>query len=129
LCSAGLPRRLREACGFWLDSYAACLFFAATLVAQSYPPGPQVLTFWSSVDDSDQPYAVYVPQHFDPAKKYQLVISLHGAYSTHRLNLRRVFGEGDRLRETDAEASRYFPPLRDVDYIVIRVRRISRRAA
>jgi len=90
----------------------------AASFGQTYTPGPQVFTFWSNVDDSDQPYAVYVPKGFDPAKKYPLVISLPGAYSNHRLNLRRVFGQGNRLRESDAEASRYFPPLRDVDYIV-----------
>ena len=57
-------------------------------------PGPQVLTFFSDVDDSDQPYAVYLPKEFDAGKKYPLVISLHGAWSNHRLNLRRVFGKG-----------------------------------
>jgi hypothetical protein len=45
-------------------------------------------------------------------------VSLHGAWSNHRLNLRRVFGMGNKPAESDAEATRYFPPLRDVDYIV-----------
>lgn len=94
------------------------LWLAVACSAETYPTGPQVVTFWSNADDSDQPYAVYIPKSFDPAKKYPLVISLHGAFSNHRLNMRRIFGQGNRPRESDAEASRYFPPFRDVDYIV-----------
>src|SRR6185295_20385165 len=66
----------------------------------------------------EQPYALYLPKSFDPSRRYPLVISLPAAYSNHRLNLRRLFGQGNRLRESDAEASRYFPPFRDVNYIV-----------
>jgi len=94
------------------------IIFAAACLAQTYAPGPQVVTFWSNVDDSDQPYGLYLPKNFDSAKQYPLVISLHGSFSNHRLNLRRVFGEGNRLHESDAEASRYFPRLKDVDFIV-----------
>lgn len=86
--------------------------------AQIDSPGPQVSTFLSDVDDSDQPYGLYLPANFDRARKYPLVISLHGAGSNHRLNLRRVFGQGNRMGETDAEATRRFPALRNVDYIV-----------
>ena len=86
--------------------------------AQLYRSGPQVVTFFSQVDDSDQPYGLYLPKNFDPAKKYPLVISLHGAGSNHRLNLRRVFGQGNRPGESDPEATRYFPQLSDVDFIV-----------
>lgn len=95
---------------------AVLLSFAAG--AQQFKPGPQVLTFLSDIDDTDQPYALYLPKDFSPAKKYPLVISLHGADSNHRLNLRRVFGRGNASGEQDAQASRYFPALRDVDYIV-----------
>jgi fermentation-respiration switch protein FrsA (DUF1100 family) len=81
-------------------------------------PGPQVATFRSDVDETDQPYGLYLPRNFDPAKKYPLVLSLHGAWSNHRLNLRRVFGMGNRPGESDLDATRYFPPLSDVGYIV-----------
>lgn len=102
-----------------LRSFTALfLLWAAVSPAQVYTPGPQVLTFLSDVDDTDQPYGLYLPKQFDPSRKYPLVISLHGAGSNHRLNLRRVFGKGNRPGETDAEATRYFPPLRDVNYIV-----------
>jgi pimeloyl-ACP methyl ester carboxylesterase len=97
---------------------AALILLGSALTAQVYPPGPQVVTFFSDVDDSDQPYALYVPKHFDTARKYPLVISLHGAGSNHRLNLRRVFGKGNLLGETDADATRFFPPFRDVDFVV-----------
>jgi pimeloyl-ACP methyl ester carboxylesterase len=92
--------------------------FTTLLPGQIYSPGPQVLTFLSDVDDSDQPYGLYLPKNFDSTKKYPLVISLHGAWSNHRLNLKRVFGKGNQPGETDAEATRYFPPFREVDYIV-----------
>lgn len=89
-----------------------------TLIALLLAAGPQVTSFFSGVDDSDQPYGLYLPKDFDPAKKYPLVISLHGAGSNHRLNLRRVFGQGNRPGESDGEATRHFPPLKDIDYIV-----------
>lgn len=98
----------------WLLLLAA----AHALAAQVYTPGPQVLTFFSDIDDSDQPYALYLPKPFDPARRYPLVVSLHGAGSNHRLNLRRVFGRGNLPLETDADATRYFPALDGVDFIV-----------
>lgn len=94
------------------------LALAAILSAQSYLPGPQVLTFFSDVDDSDQPYALYLPRNFNASKRYPLVISLHGAWSNHRLNLKRVFGKGNLPGESDLFAARYFQQFRDVDYIV-----------
>lgn len=92
--------------------------FTTVTVAQQLPAGPQVLTFHSDADDTEQPYALYIPKNYDPAKKYPLVIMLHGAGSNHRLALRRVFGKSNAAGETDVEASRYFPEWKDVDYIV-----------
>lgn len=104
-----------------LSRMPALLVAAATwlLAAQLYRPGPQVVTFLSDADDSDQPYGLYLPKNFSPEKKYPLVVSLHGAGSNHRLNLRRVFGRGNLPGESDAEATRRFPPLPEVDFIVI----------
>jgi poly(3-hydroxybutyrate) depolymerase len=85
---------------------------------QTVEPGPQVLTFHSDVDDTEQPYALYLPPNFDASKLYPLVVSLHGAGSNHRLNLRRVFGKSNVEGENDVEASRYFPEWDDVEYIV-----------
>jgi len=99
------------------------------IIAQRLKSGPQDLSFFSKVDETDQPYAIYIPQNFYEQKKYPLVIFLHGAWSNHRLGLRRAFGQGNLQgtdftgpgnvpRENDLEATRYFPKLKDVDYIV-----------
>jgi len=106
-----MPRITRFA--VWL-----VLFLAFAAFGQRFEPGPQVATFYSLIDDSDQPYGLYVPKNYTPARAWPLVVSLHGAWSNHRLNLRRVFGQGNRPGETDFEATRYFPPFRDVDFIV-----------
>lgn len=90
----------------------------AAASTQTLPPGPQVLTFHSDVDDTEQPYGLYIPPNYDESRAYPLVISLHGAGSNHRLNLRRVFGKSNVGDETDVEASRYFPEWEDRDYIV-----------
>ncbi|WP_285543785.1 carboxylesterase family protein [Dyadobacter frigoris] len=87
-------------------------------IAQKLASGPQVLTFFSSADDTEQPYGLYIPKNYDPVKKYPLVMMLHGAGSNHRLELRRVFGKSNAGDETDVEASRYFPEWENVDFIV-----------
>lgn len=86
--------------------------------AQKLPAGPQVLSFFSNTDDTEQPYALYLPKKYSERKKYPLVIMLHGAGSNHRLALRRVFGKSNANGETDVEASLYFPEWEDVNYIV-----------
>ena len=103
--------------------------YSGNVSAQRLKAGPQDLSFFSTVDETDQPYAVYIPKNFDESKKYPLVIFLHGAWSNHRLDLRRAFGQGNNQGtdfikpgnipvENDLEATRYFPVLKDVDYIV-----------
>ncbi len=94
------------------------LLFAALCFGQVLTPGPQVTTFLSDIDDSDQPYGLYLPRDFDAKKKYPLVISLHGADSNHRINLRRVFGLSNRIGESDAQATHFFPKFKDVEFIV-----------
>lgn len=90
----------------------------AAAPAHTLPYGPQLATFHSTVDGSEQPYALYVPRELDPARRWPLVISLHGGNSTHQLSLRRVFGRGSRPGETVGEASRSFPSLPDVPFLV-----------
>lgn len=96
------------------------LFFLVSGIChgQKLPAGPQVLTFFSDADDTEQPYGLYLPKNYDENKKYPLVIMLHGAGSNHRLALRRVFGKSNINGETDVEATRYFPEWKDVEYIV-----------
>ncbi len=107
---------------------AISILISVSADAQRLKSGPQDLTFFSTVDDTDQPYSVYIPENFDENKSYPLVIFLHGAWSNHRLGLRRLFGVGnsqgyDFIKpgnvpfETDVESSRYFPAFRPVGYI------------
>ncbi|MCE7059018.1 alpha/beta hydrolase-fold protein [Dyadobacter sp. CY343] len=93
----------------------------SNLSAQKYASGPQVLSFFSDADDTDQPYGLYLPPNYDENKKYPLVVMLHGAGSNHRLALKRVFGKTNEEGETDVEASRYFQKWDDVDFIVASV--------
>lgn len=101
-------------------AFAALLSLAmySNSFSQILPSGPQVVTFFSDFDDTEQPYGLYIPKNFDSKKKYPLVIMLHGAGSNHRLSLRRVFGKSNAPGETDVEASRVFPEWNDVEYIV-----------
>ncbi|HEY6551841.1 MAG TPA: prolyl oligopeptidase family serine peptidase [Vicinamibacteria bacterium] len=72
----------------------------------------------SPVDDTLQPYALYVPKAYDPAKAYPLLVTLHGATSNHLLNRRRVFGLGNRPGESDYEAIRNDVAYPEIDFIV-----------
>ncbi|MBK7937204.1 MAG: prolyl oligopeptidase family serine peptidase [Lewinellaceae bacterium] len=95
------------------------LLYVQVLQGQKLARGPQVLTFFSSSDDTEQPYGLYLPKKFSEKKTYPLVVMLHGAGSNHRLALRRVFGKSNAPGETDVEASLTFPTWADEDYIVV----------
>jgi predicted esterase len=96
-----------------------CTLCQSPLPAQLLSPGPQVTTFHSDIDDTEQPYGLYIPKNYNPKKKYPLVVMLHGAGSNHRLALRRVFGRSNENGENDVETSRVFPAFKDVNYIVV----------
>ncbi len=108
----------------------ALVLNSENILAQSYKAGPQDMTFFSSVDESNQPYAIYIPENFNESKKYPLVVFLHGAFSNHRLGLQRAFGEGNIQGpdfgtpgfvppQTDLEVTRFYPKLKNVEYIVV----------
>jgi pimeloyl-ACP methyl ester carboxylesterase len=63
---------------------------ATFLLAVSCYAQAQVVTFHSDADDSEQPYALYVPRHADPSHKYPLVLSLHMEETDHLFNLRQI---------------------------------------
>jgi fermentation-respiration switch protein FrsA (DUF1100 family) len=90
----------------------AVLLAGAALRAQT---GPQVLTVVSTVDGSEQPYALYLPRSFDPGKPLPLVVSLHSEESNHRLNLAQVLGWAGRGATGEGL---HLPALRDLDFIV-----------
>jgi len=86
---------------------------AAALLAQ-----PAALSYRSTVDNSEQPYAVYLPRPLDPARRYPLVIGLHEEESNHVMELRHLFGIIGRFGETGLQALTVFPQVRDVEFIV-----------
>src|SRR4029077_15789105 len=83
--------------------------------------GMMVKAYRAEWDGTLQPYALYVPPGYKPGRPggWPLVVALHGAFSDHRHNLRRVFGLDNRKGETDAEASRNELPLPDVPALVV----------
>ena len=99
--------------------------YADRLVAGDDPyrsaTGMMVKAYRAEWDGTLQPYALYVPRGYRPGRPggWPLVVALHGAYSDHRHNLRRVFGLDNRPPENDAEASRNELPLPDVPALVV----------
>ena len=83
------------------------------LFAQNYKPGPQDLVFFSSVDETNQPYSLYIPKNYNENEKYPLVIFLHGIMSNNRLGLRRVFGLGN-IQGPDFQTPGFVPPQTDL---------------
>jgi len=58
----------RTAFVFALAAAAALCAPWRTANAQRLVPGPQVLTFFSDVDDSEQPYGLYLPKNHSVAR-------------------------------------------------------------
>jgi poly(3-hydroxybutyrate) depolymerase len=81
--------------------------------------GMLVKAYRADWDGTLQPYALDVPRDYDARRAWPLVVVLHGAFSDHRHNLRRVLGLDNRPGETDAEASRNELPLPDVPALVV----------
>ncbi len=96
----------------------AFIAFLTAAFAQPAPSGPQAATFRSSVDDSSQRYALYVPPNLDRARKYPLVIGLHGEEMSPEICLMRIFGQTNRFGDGSMAPLRFFRA-RDVDVIVV----------
>jgi dienelactone hydrolase len=97
--------------------------YADRLVAGDDPwlhrRGPFVRAYRSDIDDTLQPYALYVPESYDSKKRYPLLVMLHGATSNHLLARRRVLGLGNRPGESDYEAIRNKVEYPDLGFIVL----------
>jgi enterochelin esterase-like enzyme len=106
-----MPNRVLFAC-------ALTGLLAAQGGPEAVKTGAQLADFVSTVDQSLQPYALYIPSSFRPDQKYPLVITLHSEESDHKLNLRQVFGAPSRFGATDPENLHFFPVVRDPGFIV-----------
>lgn len=95
--------------------FSLLFFFPLTLYSQT---APRLLTFISSIDRTEQPYALYLPSDFNQSKTYPLVISLHSEESTHRLNFRQLFGSAAAYSRVDPLDPRFYPVSRNVEFIV-----------
>ena len=73
----------------------------------------------SEVDGTLQPYALYVPPSYDPAKAWPMIVGLHGSGSNHLLHRRRLFGLGNAPGEPDYEAIRTDVSYPDVGFVVL----------
>jgi len=118
--SITVPARDRD---FVRKSLETARAFADRVAAGEDPyrtaTGEMVKAYRADWDGTLQPYALYVPPGYDARKPWPLIVALHGAFSDHRHNLRRVFGLDNRPGETDAEASRNELPLPDVPALVV----------
>ena len=103
-------------CLTWLT--LAAILAVLSPAARAQAQGPQLLTFVSGVDGTQQPYALYLPPAYDKSKAYPLVVSLHSEESTHRLNFRQLFGAAPPFNRVDPLDPRFYPVSRDVDFIV-----------
>jgi len=99
--------------------WAGTLALAACvgLLAQTTGPGPRLVTYLSPVDDTEQPYSLYVPPSLEPGRKYPLVISLHAEDTSPQICLMRVFGQQSRVADGSLAPLRFFRP-RDVGFLV-----------
>ncbi|HUB81014.1 MAG TPA: alpha/beta hydrolase-fold protein [Bryobacteraceae bacterium] len=89
------------------------LLLLGSLHAQT---GASVLSAVSSIDGSQQPYAIYIPSGFEAPRGYGLLISLHAEDTNHRQNLVQVLGIAGRAAIPWAGSG--FPPLHDRELIV-----------
>ena len=99
-------------------AFAALLAAPAALIAQTFTTGPRVATFHSAIDNSDQPYALYVPRQFDPAKEYPLIVGLHAEETNHSVNLVQLFGSPGTPGDIGLAVGFGFPRFPDVSFIV-----------
>ena len=104
----------------FLKTTCFLLFFGAMTgaKAQTLPAGPQVLTFFSDADDTEQPYGLYLPKNFDAAKKYPAGDDAAWRRIQPPAGLApRVWKKQQQWRNR-CGSNALFPQWDDVDYIV-----------
>lgn len=86
-------------------SVRSLLFFLLPLGVLAQPSLP---TFTSTIDRTQQPYAIYVPRALKPSQRYPLLVSLHTEDTNARLNLRQILGPPDRMGRAERADDRFF---------------------
>ncbi len=104
--------------GPWAVGILGATPFALALMGQPVTPGARNLTFRSSADGSEQPYALYIPRTFDPTRKYPLAISLHAEETNHSVGLAQVLGLLGTPFQLGIALRNSYPRMPDVDFIV-----------
>lgn len=117
LVSGRAPGRPRLTNGIWIAAATLIVAGAGLLFGQSAIPGPQMVEFPSQVDDSQQPYALYVPPNLDPGWKYPLVVALHAEDVSPQIGLMWTFGQLNRRQDGSLASLRVFRP-RDEAFLV-----------
>ena len=51
----------------------------------SFPTGYFTARYVSSIDDSEQPFALWVPRSHSRRRQYPLIVALHGSDADHRM--------------------------------------------
>lgn len=92
----------------------ALTLLGAAARAQSLP---QIVTFVSTADRSEQQYALYTPNSMEPGRRYPLVVSLHSEESSHRLNVRQLLGS--HVVRVDPSDPRIYPVAREIDFVAV----------
>ena len=96
-----------------MQKLLACVLAASFTLA-----GQTLVTFRSSVDQSEQPYALYAPKSSTPGHRIPVIVSLHAEESNHIVELKRVFGIPPRYGETGLHALTTLGVLPSVDFLV-----------
>jgi pimeloyl-ACP methyl ester carboxylesterase len=100
-----------------------CLLLTVTTFENSFcqfsKPGPQIETFYSTIDGSEQPYSLFLPLDFAVNKTYPLVIMLHGAWANHRSAIFDVIGKGNNPAGNDlVESYKFYTDFYGLQYII-----------
>jgi predicted esterase len=78
----------------WVPRDVVGCLLAVVLCGARVPAGEDLrLTFRSSIDDTDQPYRLYVPSAYDGKAALPLIVALHGTGGTEA-TLFEKYGEG-----------------------------------
>jgi pimeloyl-ACP methyl ester carboxylesterase len=97
-----------------------CLLAGLAWAAMPTQPGSYYLTYRSAIDDSDQPFGLYVPQGFNPAAAHPVVLIGHGFGSRAAASFssyQRSFADanGWLLVQADGRGNTFYDGVGEVD--------------